>query len=136
MPPSATARYSKSGRKKWDDEKLCEKSTELEIKKDWKAVAIIAKEIAARPDIDISVCVDISKKREKDITSYRRNARTKTIADDEIEILKTAMNSGLEKFGRDYFRNLVRASCKQEKFDKKFKGRLPRLCRGYAPYRI
>ena len=104
--------------KGWELKKLCEKSAELEIKKDWKAVAIIAKEIAARPDIDIGVCVDISKKREKDITSYRRNARTTTIADDEIEILKTAMNSGLEKFGRDYFRNLVRASCKQEKFDK------------------
>ena len=58
--------------KKWEPKKLCEKSAELEIKKDWKAVAIIAKEIAARPDIDSSVCMDISKEREKEIASKKK----------------------------------------------------------------
>ena len=103
--------------KKWEPKKLCEKSAELEIKKDWKAVAIIAKEIAARPDIDSSVCVEISKEREKEITSKKRNARTSEIADDEMEILQGAKKSGLEKYGRDYFRNLVRASCGREELD-------------------
>ena len=103
--------------KKWEPKKLCEKSAELEIKKDWKAVSIIAKEIAARADIDLSVCMDISKEREKEITSKKRNASMSQIEADALEILRTAKKSGLEKYGRDYLRNLVRASCNREERD-------------------
>lgn len=103
--------------KKWEPKKLCEKSAELEIKEDWKAVAIIAKEIAARPDLDISVCMDISKERQKEITSKKRDARTSELTADAHEKLKAARKSGVEKYGRSYYRNLVRASCKREELD-------------------
>ena len=117
--PQALGAWGVSERsvKKWDAEKLCTKSAELEIKKDWKAVAIIAKEIAARADINIDACADLSKQREKEIKNERREARTGPVSDDVSKILGEARISGLEKFGADVYKNVVRASCKKEKFD-------------------
>ena len=42
--------------KKWDAEKLCKKLGELEVRNDYKAVAIVSKEIADRENLAYSDC--------------------------------------------------------------------------------
>ena len=68
---------SESSVKKWDAKKLCVKNAELEIKEDWKAVAIITKEIASRPSLDIEACEKISKSTKSKVTVKKSKRRKK-----------------------------------------------------------
>ena len=106
--------------KKWDDEKLCEKSTELEIKKDWKAVAIIVKEIASRPSLDTDACEEISKSTQSKIADGKSKRRSRFLEEERIVVLNQSLKNGLEEFGVPYLRNLVRGSCKKEDVDQDF----------------
>ena len=112
---------SESSVKKWDAKKLCVKNAELEIKKDWKAVAIITKEIASRPSLDLEACEKISKSTQSKLTGEKSKRRKRDIDEAQLAVLDQIVKDGLEEFGVPYLRNLVRGTCNKEEFDRDLK---------------
>ena len=109
---------SESSVKKWDAKKLCVKNAELEIKQDWKAVAIITKEIASRPSLDLEACDKISKSTQSKITKNKSKRRQREVSEERQAVLDQTMKNGLKEFGVPFLRNLVRGICNKEKYDR------------------
>lgn len=100
--------------KKWDDEKLCKKAGELELKEDWKAVAIISKEIAARENLDVEVCADLEQVglENKTARTHRwRSRNTPYVSSRLREAQYMARVQTLEKYGEEIFMDSVKVAC-------------------------
>ena len=72
---------------KWDAKELCVKNAELEIKKDWKAVAIISKEIASCPSLDLKACYKISKSTQSKLTGEKSKRRKRDVLEEQLAVL-------------------------------------------------
>jgi hypothetical protein len=103
--------------KNWENQKLCKRSGELELREDWKAVAIIAIEIASRPDISIDSCkqkaeLTVSKEAQK----IRKRSMTR-LPQVQQDRLHDASVKALERYGVALYQDLVAATCQKKEQD-------------------
>ena len=110
--------------KKWDDEKLCKKAGELELKEDWKAVAIISGEIAARENLDVEVCAAVGQAALEEAALEEASSKMSTIRLSRTFIRRSQVSDELfsktmDKYGENLFMEAVMVACKKKETDYK-----------------
>lgn len=103
--------------KKWDAEKLCKKLGELEVRNDYKAVAIVSKEIADRENLAYSDCrylADTEFQKEVDEKAELRGGSYSYYYTTEATEVRSKM---LKVYGSEFYNNLYLHACKNKDYE-------------------
>ena len=117
LPASAAWGVNERSVTKWSEEKLCESQGKYEARKDWKAVAIIAKEIANRPQIDAGYCEKLGEKELVKRTIATKNNLTGTVTAPKERSFQRAIDETYRKYGIEVFTEGRASTCELREFD-------------------